>query len=92
VFVIQYPETQAVLSLNAGAVRPHVDPAALRITRNDQVGSADVAPAVQLVPLRRREQLKIDFIPLDDVFHYRTGFNFDRRQIFKLTALFLPCS
>ena len=49
------PERQAVFADDAGAVGADVDPAAVGIFDHHHVAGADIAAAVMLVPLGRRE-------------------------------------
>src|SRR5262249_52963735 len=66
-------EAERVFVVNHDAVSSEVDPAFIRVACDVNRARADVTPAVELVPLRRREFPNVDLFTFEDVFQNGAG-------------------
>src|SRR5262245_37104912 len=67
VFMVNDPQRESVLIDDAGAVGADVDPTAVRVFGDNHIASADVTPAIVLVPLRRWEYAQVDAIAFQNI-------------------------
>ena len=84
-------KAEGVLVVDLHAIDADVDPTAFfRFAGNDAVGGADVAPAVELMPVRRREDRHVYVSAGFDVFENRTASDYPRRHRFYALEQLFP--
>ena len=84
-------EAKGIFIVNLHAVDAYIDPAAFfRFTGDDAVRGADIAPAIQLMPVWRRKDGHVDVVAALDVFQNRPAGNDTRRDRFDALQQLFP--
>ena len=79
VFARNHIEPDMIAVMDHHPVGADIDPIRVEVPRHDRAAGTDIAPAIQLVPERRRKRQDVDVSALLNVFENRSVFDADGR-------------